>query len=305
MNTFFPQKWVDIAGKWEYERSKNYDTLVKYMGSTTEPLKYGLCLNEGTITQGIISTIVNFPKTVKEARILFGYDSQQSSYFTAGIGGWQNGYSIQEFVPGFGWKGLRTAGSIQNLKSEQDYKLTVRIIGNRITLFVDDIELLEHILEKPLVGNQLGLFTVGDFPVNFQMYQYTPERTDIFVVMQFSEPYDSLYQEVIKNVAEEFSLNPMRADDVFGPGIILQDIIKHIIESAIIIAEISPANPNVFYELGYAHALKKPTILLAEKGQKLPFDIQGYRVIFYENSIKGKKSVEENLRKHLKAILRK
>ena len=123
--------------------------------------------------------------------------------------------------------------------------------------------------------------------------------------MQFTEPYNSLYKEVIGNVTKEFDLNPLRADDMFGPGIILQDIVKKIVESTIIIAEISSKNPNVFYELGYAHALGKPTILLAEKGDELPFDIQGYRVIFYENTIQGKKIVEDNLRKHLKAILRK
>ena len=77
----------------------------------------------------------------------------------------------------------------------------------------------------------------------------------------------------------------------------------------VVIAEISPAggelnnyNPNVFYELGYAHALGKPTILLARRGSKLPFDINSYRVVFYDDTIGGKAEVEENLRKHLAAI---
>jgi nucleoside 2-deoxyribosyltransferase len=60
----------------------------------------------------------------------------------------------------------------------------------------------------------------------------------------------------------------------------------------------------VFYELGYAHALRKPTILLADSSKDLPFDVRGYRCIFYENSIGGKRKVEEQLRKHLEAILR-
>lgn len=70
-----------------------------------------------------------------------------------------------------------------------------------------------------------------------------------------------------------------------------------------IIAEITPPNPNVFYELGYAHALAKPTILLAEHGRQLPFDISGYRCILYDNSIKGKGELETLLANHLKAIL--
>ena len=69
-------------------------------------------------------------------------------------------------------------------------------------------------------------------------------------------------------------------------------------------AEITPPNQNVFYELGYAHALAKPTILLAERGKQLPFDISGYRVLFYDNTIGGKNQVEDGLKKHLTAILR-
>ena len=69
-------------------------------------------------------------------------------------------------------------------------------------------------------------------------------------------------------------------------------------------AEITPPNQNVFYELSYAHALAKPTILLAERGKQLPFDISGYRVLFYDNTIGGKTQVEDGLKKHLTAILR-
>ena len=63
-------------------------------------------------------------------------------------------------------------------------------------------------------------------------------------------------------------------------------------------------NPNVFYELGYAHALQKPTILLADidKRDRLPFDISGYRTIFYSNTIAGKKEIESHLRKYMENI---
>jgi nucleoside 2-deoxyribosyltransferase len=71
----------------------------------------------------------------------------------------------------------------------------------------------------------------------------------------------------------------------------------------VIIAEITPVNANVFYELGYAHALEKPTILLANrKTEKLPFDVSGYRVIFYDDTIGGKSNIESTLTEHLKNI---
>jgi len=55
--------------------------------------------------------------------------------------------------------------------------------------------------------------------------------------------------------------------------------------------------------VGYADALKKPLILLAQAGTKLPFDIQGYRTVFYEDVIGGEVKLAENLRKQLKVIL--
>lgn len=122
--------------------------------------------------------------------------------------------------------------------------------------------------------------------------------------MQFGEPYDSIYTEVIAPVCEDMGLSAFRADDIHRPGIILQDIITGIVESEVIIAEITPPNPNVFYELGYSHALFKSTILLAERDKQLPFDVRSYRCIFYDNTIRGKRDVETALRNHLASILR-
>ncbi len=121
--------------------------------------------------------------------------------------------------------------------------------------------------------------------------------------MQFSSPYDELYKDVISVVCEELNLSVVRADETFGPGLIIADITRQLEESKIVIAEISPANPNVFYEVGYAHALNKPTILIAERSTKLPFDVSPFRTLFYDNSIAGKKKVEEGLRKYIKAAL--
>jgi hypothetical protein len=132
----------------------------------------------------------------------------------------------------------------------------------------------------------------------------TKRRGAVFVVMQFSGRYNELYSKVIQPVAGEFELEARHVGEIWGPGLILHDITQGIIDAKIVIAEITPANQNVFYELGFSHALGKPTILLAKKGKKLPFDISGYRCLFYENSIRGKKAIEEGLRKHLAAILR-
>jgi len=122
--------------------------------------------------------------------------------------------------------------------------------------------------------------------------------------MQFSAPYNDVYSEVIKNVCDEEGMEVLRIDEETGPGLIIADIVKAIIDAKVIIAEISPNNANVFYEVGYAHALKKPTILIAEKGTKLPFDVSPFRTLFYENTIAGKNKLEKGLKKHIYSSLR-
>ena len=123
--------------------------------------------------------------------------------------------------------------------------------------------------------------------------------------MQFSTPYNELYDEVIAPICDQSKIKAIRADQIYGPEIIIADIMKQINESKIVIAEISSANPNVYYEIGYAQAMGKPIILIAEQGTKPPFDVSPFRILFYENSIPGKKRVEEGLKKHLQAILEK
>jgi nucleoside 2-deoxyribosyltransferase len=93
-------------------------------------------------------------------------------------------------------------------------------------------------------------------------------------------------------------------DEMAGPGVILQDMQREIEQAGVVIAEITPPNPNVFYEVGYAHALGKPTILLAQRGIQLPFDIRSFRVVFYTDTIGGKAEVGRSLAKHLLAINR-
>ena len=49
-------------------------------------------------------------------------------------------------------------------------------------------------------------------------------------------------------------------------------------------ADLTHERPNVYYEIGYAHAFKKPTILTARKGTEPHFDVQGFPIISYDNS---------------------
>lgn len=191
------------------------------------------------------------------------------------------------------------------MNHQRVYDLQIEIRGQQVLLTVDGVRVFQYALPSPLEGNQTGLFTYGEKKVEFTNFCVSADKPKAFVVMQFGGPFDDLYREVISPVLEQTGFAAQRADDVFKPGIIIQDIVQQITEADIVIAEITPVNANVFYELGYSHALRKATILLANRTtDKLPFDVSGHRVIFYDDTIRGKRDIETNLRRHLENVQR-
>ena len=295
--------FVPIAGRWNIDGMNGI-----YLGPTEPDKPFGICLVPKRFRSGILTVEATLTDANGAARIVIGYNAATGSYYSIGLGGYGYAYVIDEFVPGRGWSGVQAAGAVSQLRTSSSYHLEVEVSGQRVSLSIDGVQVLESTLRFPLQGDQVGLFAWGTAEVKFEDFR-VPEiagnEPRIFVVMQFGEPYDSLYKEVIQPVSDNLGFKAFRADDIFRPGVILQDIIRGIVESDVIVAEITPVNANVSYELGYAHALQKPTILLANRQtEKLPFDISGYRVIFYDDTIGGKREIESTLEKHLEGIRR-
>ena len=90
------------------------------------------------------------------------------------------------------------------------------------------------------------------------------EATDTcFVVMPFSGMIGSYYQHIYEPAIRKAGLRAIRADtDIFGTGKIMDQIWAGINAAKVLVAELTTRNPNVFYELGLAHALQKPVVLV-------------------------------------------
>ena len=180
-------------------------------------------------------------------------------------------------------------------------KVKVSVIGSSISLFINDVKVAssQAIIQK----TQLGFGLWGSAVIQVRNMLAHSQKPKAFIVMQFTDEFNALYKEVIQPTCEKFGYECVRADNIYTNGQIIEDIAKSIEEAAVIIADITPNNPNVFYEVGYSHGIKKPTILLSDKTrEKLPFDVSGFRTLFYENTIGGKSLIEERLTKHLENI---
>lgn len=104
-----------------------------------------------------------------------------------------------------------------------------------------------------------------------------------FVMMPFASPIGSYYEKIYDPAIRKAGLIPVRADaEIFGTGKIIEQIWSGINSARVLVAELTTRNPNVFYEMGLAHALRKPVVLVAAHEDDVPFDLRHIRVIYYE-----------------------
>lgn len=90
---------------------------------------------------------------------------------------------------------------------------------------------------------------------------------------------DKFLKYVFRPVLQNNGFKSIRADQIPKVGLITTQIINLILESPLVIADLTDSNPNVFYELAIRHAIRKPYIQVITKGQKIPFDLSGIRTI--------------------------
>ncbi len=112
----------------------------------------------------------------------------------------------------------------------------------------------------------------------------TAETQDCFVIMPFGGWFDDYYSSVYCTAIESAGLTPRRADDLYRPSAIVHDIWSYTKRCKVVLADLTGKNPNVFYELGLAHAIAKPAILVTESITDVPFDLRALRVLEYDKN---------------------
>ncbi len=104
-----------------------------------------------------------------------------------------------------------------------------------------------------------------------------------FVMMPFGEWYDQYYKEIYISAIQEAGMEAVRADELFSTGSVIEQIWEQIEKAKILLADLSNKNANVFYELGLAHAARKPVVFTAGSLDDVPFDLRHLRVVIYDN----------------------
>jgi len=118
---------------------------------------------------------------------------------------------------------------------------------------------------------------------------------DLFVLMPFALNLKPVYDDHIKKVAKTLNLSIARADDFFSQDSIMYEVWSAIAQASILIADCTGKNPNVFYEIGIAHTIGKPVILITQNQDDVPFDLRHRRYIQYDYTPSGMIKFENTL----------
>jgi len=126
-----------------------------------------------------------------------------------------------------------------------------------------------------------------------------------FVLMPFSDDHElqAVYRDQVKAVVERCGLRCERADDIYDVRGVMQSVWEGINRARLVVADLTDRNPNVFYELGIAHTLGKPVIMISQSIEFVPFDLRHLRFIVYTCTPRGAAKLEQALERTIRTLL--
>jgi hypothetical protein len=105
-----------------------------------------------------------------------------------------------------------------------------------------------------------------------------------FVLMPFGDWFDRYYEALFKPAIKAAELEPVRADNLFSTGSVMEQIWEEIGKAKVLLAELTGKNANVFYELGLSHASRKPVVFVTSNLNDVPFDLRHLRIVQYDQN---------------------
>ena len=116
-----------------------------------------------------------------------------------------------------------------------------------------------------------------------------------FIIAPIGEPgsstrerSDLVLEHIIQPALDPYGYKALRADNIDRPGIITTQVIQHVLDAPLVIADLTERNPNVFYELAIRHITRKPFIQIIQEGEGIPFDVAATRLITVDHNHLGR-----------------
>lgn len=171
----------------------------------------------------------------------------------------------------------------------RDFKIPRDRVNIFIRVFTDNLRYLNLFdarravtAEAPATSPAMPPAPVGEAPPTRTKSRVREFLDTCFVMMPFGDWSDRYYKEIYSPAIKDAGFEPVRADELFSAGTVVEQIWEQIQKAPVLLADLSGKNANVFYELGLSHAARKPVVFTAASLDDIPFDLQHLRVIIYD-----------------------
>jgi hypothetical protein len=139
-------------------------------------------------------------------------------------------------------------------------------------------------------------------PKAFQLTEFENiEPRLVSAMMPFHPKFDAVYA-ILQRTTTTAGLLFRRADDIWENPAVIQDVVSLIDRSNVVICDCTGRNPNVFYEIGIAHALGREVILITQTEEDIPFDLRHLRFVRYLNNGEGLEALSTLLQPRLSEL---
>jgi hypothetical protein len=133
--------------------------------------------------------------------------------------------------------------------------------------------------------NQMANLPRPDFVFGYPLSQLPRKQGELrpaFVAMPYGPAWFQPVRDLIVSTGLACGFEAEVSKDLQRPGLITDQIWRGIRRADVVVADISRSNPNVFYELGLAHALGKEVVIAVQGAERPPFDVSTARLLQYD-----------------------